>query len=142
MRDFQVLCQSRHLRVTRQRLEVFRALIASPSHPSADEVWQTVRKVLPNISLDTVYRTLGYLESAGIVMKTGTSGGARFDGHLAPHHHFICVECGEIYDVPCPDEQSIPAVPENASQFGKVIKAHLQLRGICKRCLHKEQDVK
>lgn len=141
VQQFTQLCQVRGLRVTRQRLEVFRALISSVSHPGAETVWQAVRHVLPNISLDTVYRTLGALEEAGLVMRVGMSNQARFDGHLEPHHHFICTRCGEVYDMFLPPGETALQAPKGAEQFGKVMKVQLQLRGICTRCLQKESDV-
>ena len=131
---FKALCRSRSLRVTEQRLEIFRTLAQSKAHPSAEAVFAAVRKKLPNISLDTVYRTLASMEEAGVVFRVGLSTKARFDADLTPHYHFVCMDCGEVYDVfPQPGAPSL-LVPQDINRFGEVKNANLQFRGICNRC--------
>ncbi len=131
---FKALCRSRALRLTEQRLEIFRTLAQSKAHPSAEAVFAAVRKKLPNISLDTVYRTLASMEEAGVVFRVGLSTKARFDADLTPHYHFVCMNCGEVYDVlPQPGAPAL-VVPQHISQFGEVKNVNLQFRGICNRC--------
>ena len=130
---FKALCRSRSLRLTEQRLEIFRTVAQSKEHPSAEAVFGQVRKKMPNISLDTVYRTLSSMEEAGLVSRVGNSNKARFDADLTPHSHFVCTACGEVYDVPAavPDAALVPA---NIAEFGEVKNVNLQFRGICNRC--------
>lgn len=142
MDGFKNMCQARNLRITRQRLEVFRALVCSTKHPGAEAVFETVRKVLPNISLDTVYRTLSSLEEAGLIVRVGISNQARYDAHTQPHYHFVCMKCGEVYDVFLPKGEPVAVVPKEVEKFGKVVNVNLQLRGICKRCQRTATDVK
>ncbi len=142
--QFKKLCRRRQLRVTAQRLEVFRMLAQSKEHPSVEAIFQAVRKKLPNISLDTVYRTVASMEDAGVVFRVGASSRARFDADLTPHDHFVCMECGEVYDIfPRPGAPR-PALPGNIADFGKVMNINLQFRGICNRCHPKAaaQDIK
>ena len=78
----------------------------SSSHPCAEAVFEEVRTSLPNVSLDTVYRTLASLEEMGLLMRVGLTSKARFDGDLRPHCHFVCTKCGEVYDIfPTENEQ-------------------------------------
>ena len=140
--EFKKLCRSRSLRITSQRLEIFRTVAQSKAHPSAEAVFAAVRKKLPNISLDTVYRTLASMEEAGVVFRVGLSSKARFDADLTPHYHFVCMNCGEVYDIfPGEKEQQV-LVPQNIDQFGEVKNVNLQFRGICNRCRKTAEDIK
>lgn len=142
LEEFKRLCRERSLRLTKQRLEVFRAVAASREHPGAEAVFERVRRTLPNISLDTVYRTLASLEEAGVVTRVGASHKARFDARPEPHYHFVCTNCAEVYDVfPPAGSRGLP-VPENIREFGEVKNVNLQFRGICRRCLSAANDVK
>ena len=142
MDEFKNMCQARNLRLTQQRLEVFRALVSSFEHPSAEDVFETVRPVLPKISLDTVYRTLSSLEEAGLITRVGVSNQARYDAHMEPHYHFVCTKCGEVYDIFLPKGERVAAVPQDIEKFGKVMAVNLQFRGICKQCQRTAADVK
>lgn len=141
--QFKRLCHRRHLRVTEQRLEVFRMLAQSKAHPSVETIFEAVRKKLPNISLDTVYRTVASMEDAGVVFRVGASSRARFDADLTPHDHFVCMNCGEVYDIFPQAGAPRPALPGNIADFGKVMNVNLQFRGICNRCAQKAaaQDI-
>ncbi len=88
------------LRATNQRLAIMRTLMASRSHPSAEDIYQQLKHKHPTLSLSTVYKTLQVMAKIGALLTIETtSGGQRFDGQLRPHHHAVCTRCGEIYDV-------------------------------------------
>ncbi len=142
MNDFKKLCHKHDLRVTNQRMEVFRAVAESKEHPSVEAVFQQVREKLPKISLDTVYRTLASMEDAGVVFRVGLSNRARFDADLSPHYHFVCMECGAVYDVFPADGQDVLQPSEQVKEFGEVKNVNLQFHGICKRCVKTANDVK
>lgn len=134
---FEAQCRAKGLRVTEQRRKIFCTVAQSCEHPSAEKVFQSVRKTLPNVSLDTVYRTLASLEDMDLLMRVGLSSKARFDGDLRPHCHFVCTRCGEVYDIfPQADETAF-ALPRGARDMGEVKQINLQLRGICKKCQNK-----
>ena len=96
---FEQMCRDAGVKLTHQRMEIFREVAQTGSHPDADTVWQGVRKRMPTISLDTVYRTLWLLNDLGLVGKLGAPReGTRFDANLSPHHHFVCVQCGLTLD--------------------------------------------
>ena len=131
---FEEQCRAKGLRVTQQRREIFCAVAQSCEHPSAEKVFQAVRQAMPNVSLDTVYRTLASLEEMDLLMRVGLSSKARFDGDLRPHCHFVCTRCGEVYDIfPQPGEGPLP-LPAGVQGMGEVKQVNLQLRGICKKC--------
>jgi Fur family transcriptional regulator, peroxide stress response regulator len=100
MAHFAERCRNGGLAVTPQRLAIIEALLATADHPSAETVFEAVRKLHPHISLATVHRTLETLCAIGEARKVTTlHDSARFDGNLAPHHHVVCVRCRRIRDV-------------------------------------------
>jgi Fe2+ or Zn2+ uptake regulation protein len=99
-------------RMTRQRQAVHDAVLASRDHPSAEEVFQRVRRKLPDVSLATVYNSLEALVDCGQITKVPRSdqGPARYSHRLDVHHHARCISCGKVWDV---DEESLDIQPRN-----------------------------
>ena len=88
-------------RFTEQRSAVYRYLRQTEDHPSADDVFTSVRGVIPDISLATVYKSLETLVSCGLASKlTYGDGSARYDGRTDPHPHARCLTCGSVADLP------------------------------------------
>jgi Fur family peroxide stress response transcriptional regulator len=88
-------------RFTEQRAAVYRYLRATDRHPSADDVFTSVREVIPDISLATVYKSLETLVGCGLASKlTYGDGSARYDGRTDPHPHARCLTCGRVRDLP------------------------------------------
>lgn len=132
--EFRTACRQRELRVTPQRVEIYREVVRTDRHPDVDTVYHRVRQRLPNISLDTVYRTLATLENAGLLRRVDPiHAKGRFDADLRPHHHFICKTCGKIEDIP-PQESESVRTPPGASLLGSVESVHLQVSGTCNTC--------
>ena len=130
---FENRCKQLGLRVTRQRQEIYRTVASSCEHPCAERVLQQVREKLPNVSLDTVYRTLSSLEEMDLLRRVGLSVKERFDGDLRPHCHFVCTQCGEIYDIFFNENESIE-LPSRMQEVGQVRQTQVQFKGICKMC--------
>ncbi|MGA8752541.1 Fur family transcriptional regulator [Candidatus Deferrimicrobium sp.] len=91
-------------RNTRQRGVILDILQESCSHPTAETVYREARRVLPNISLGTVYRNLNFLRDQGAVreIRPSDGGSSRFEGAHTPHAHFHCVHCNALLDIPLP----------------------------------------
>jgi Fe2+ or Zn2+ uptake regulation protein len=88
-------------RYTEQRAAVYRFLLATEAHPTADDVFTVVRSEIPDISLATVYKSLETLVGCGLAVKlTYGDGSARYDGRTDPHPHARCLDCGAVLDVP------------------------------------------
>lgn len=84
---------------TKQRQLILEAVRATNSHPTADELFQMIRRKLPTISLATVYRNLNFLSEIGQIRKLSMPGMPdRFDWKLEPHDHMLCDTCGQVYD--------------------------------------------
>ena len=126
------VCRAGGMRMTHQRMEIYREVAATGEHPDAETIFQAVRKRLPTVSHDTVYRTLASLEEMGLVKRVDpVRGGARYDANSDEHHHYICTECGAITDIYLQYE---PPLPEGIENLGDVESLHLQVRGICQSC--------
>ena len=88
-------------RFTEQRSAVYRYLLGTEAHPTADDVFTGVRGEIPDISLATVYKSLETLVGCGLAVKlTNGDGSARYDGRTDPHPHARCLDCGAVIDVP------------------------------------------
>lgn len=93
------------LRKTPQRLAVVRAFVDDTSHPTAQQIFDRLRRAMPTMSFATVYNTLAALERAGVCRMLKLDGrageaGTRFDPMVAPHDHAVCDRCGAVRDVP------------------------------------------
>ena len=127
-------CKLHNLKITPQRMAIYEELIQSNKHPSADALYQAVRKRFPNISFDTVNRTLQTLAEIGIIdLVESFSGPRRFDPNMSNHHHLHCVSCGKIIDFNN-DRFNNLAMPENARQGFTVIGSRVVIKGICEKC--------
>jgi Fe2+ or Zn2+ uptake regulation protein len=88
-------------RFTEQRSAVYRYLLGTEAHPTADDVFTSVRAEIPDISLATVYKSLETLVGCGLAVKlTYGDGSARYDARTDPHPHARCLDCGAVIDVP------------------------------------------
>ena len=140
IRAFSEACQSYGVKATHQRREIYRELARTEEHPDAETLYSRVRKRVPAISLDTVYRTLRLLEEKGVISHVGSLGErTRFDANNDRHHHFICKECGFIGDFYDEELNHFPT-PSEVKAMGTVNSVHMELRGICKTCLGKKND--
>jgi len=129
------VCHSMGMRITPQRVEIYREVAKSCNHPDAETIYETVKEKMPNVSVDTVYRTLASLEELGMIFRVDNQlPKARFDADKTPHHHFLCTKCNEVYDIFLDENETIH-IPKNASEFGTIKDTNLQIRGICNKCL-------
>ena len=122
------------LPVTMQRRAVFEAILEREDHPTADQVYDVVRKHAPEISRMTVYRILGNLVRLGLVAKTCHPGSsARFDPKIRQHHHLVCMDCDGIIDVE--DERLNGVAWPDVRRLGfEITDYHIHFRGRCAAC--------
>lgn len=134
MTDFQARCRAAGLKVTPQRMAVYKALVETTEHPSAETVFRQVRRTLPSISLDTVNRTLLTLSDIGAAFVVEGSGDAkRFDANLGTHQHFKCLKCRRILDFHHEPFDQID-VPANLAGRVTVLRKTVYLEGLCDHC--------
>jgi Fur family ferric uptake transcriptional regulator len=129
--------------MTEQRRVILDELHRMGSHPTADELYESVRKRLPSISLGTVYRNLEVLSEAGMIQKLETSGSQkRFDGIIGNHYHVRCVKCGRVDDIHSGPIAGIDSVIKSVHGY-EIVSHRLEFLGVCPRCrkLDKELDL-
>lgn len=134
MNRFTQLCREHGLKVTPQRIAVYKALKDAKDHPCADSIHKLLLSDFPNISLDTVNRTLLTFARIHLIdVVEGQGDPRRFDPNLDEHHHFYCVSCNTIIDFHDPDLTHIP-LPETITRPFQITGKRLCLTGYCDRC--------
>lgn len=134
LEQFQAAAKEAGIKLTHQRLEIFRAVASRVDHPSAEAVYRAVRRSMPTVSLDTVYRTLWLLTDLGLLTTLGPrQDSLRFDANLEHHHHYLCVRCGLVRDFESTELNAL-RIPDTVHGFGQVASAHVEVRGVCARC--------
>ena len=140
--DFIEACKTHHLKVTPQRMAIYRELVHSTEHPTVDAMFQTIKKEFPNISYDTVSRTMLTFARIGIVDLVEVFGGAkRFDPNVTNHHHLHCVSCGTIFDFHNDPYNNLD-IPDAVRQRFSVLSSRVVLTGICEKCSKSGKNLK
>lgn len=122
------------LRMTKQRQVILEELRAVTSHPTADEMYDMVRRRLPNVSLGTVYRNLEMLADSGVVQKLDVGGSKkRFDGNVAVHYHLRCLGCGRVDDVELDIDIDLEKMAAAVTDYA-IHRYRLEFIGHCPAC--------
>ena len=134
MKRFQEVCRNSGMKLTHQRMEIFREVAQTGGHPDVEKVYQGVRERMPTMSLDTVYRTLWLLKNLGLITTLGSPRErTRFDANLSHHHHFVCVRCSLTRDF-YSDEFDELRLPDSVKAFGHMETTQVEVRGVCLKC--------
>jgi Fur family peroxide stress response transcriptional regulator len=126
--------RSKGYKATPQRIAICRIALNSKAHPSAQQVYDEVKKIHPTVSLATVYKTLEVLRDLDLVQELNfPEGQARFDPNMNPHINLICLKCGTITDL---DDKKIKekTMKVTASTKFKPTGQHIYVYGICQKC--------
>lgn len=125
-------CRDQGTPVTHQRLEIYRALLASEAHPDADAVFRQLKPQFPALSQATVYKTIELLEGLGLVRKVPAPGPTRrFDANRHPHHHLWCVRCHGLTDIESDEFEGLEL--PGGLDF-EVMDYTIQFSGVCASC--------
>ena len=121
-------------RKSKQKEAILRILRGTHSHPTAEWLYEEVRREIPRISLGTVYRNLRLLRQDGEISELDFAGAqSRFDGNTQNHDHFVCEQCGRMFDVEGPDDKAMDDGVVQKTGF-KVTHHRLEFRGLCEDC--------
>ena len=128
------------IRPSMQRVAVMSYLLSHRTHPTVDEIYSALAPDMPTLSRTTVYNTLHLLYSSGAILALGIEeGNVRFDGYTHPHAHFLCSECGKVYDVEFDDSDFVMRnAPRNAAS---ITEAQLYYKGICTDCSTQKEKI-
>jgi len=134
MEYFEQVCRDMGVRLTHQRMEIFREVAQTGDHPDAETIHTRLRERMPTVSLDTVYRTLWLLNDLKLINTLGPSRErTRFDANLQRHHHFVCTRCGLTRDF-YSEELDQLIIPNSARALGAVETTHVEVKGVCLEC--------
>jgi Fur family transcriptional regulator, peroxide stress response regulator len=134
LEKFKVAAKSSGVKLTHQRLEIFREIASSREHPDAETLLRALKPRMATVSLDTIYRTLWMLKGLGLVSTLGPRRDSlRFDANVDPHHHFVCVRCGRVSDFENRDLDSLP-IPAQMPGVGTVLATRVEVTGVCEGC--------
>jgi len=136
---FRETFREKGFKITPQRTEIYKALLKSGDHPSAETVYERVKEEFPDVSFDTVNRTLLTLCDVGLAFVVeGSSRARRFDANTNEHQHFKCIKCKRILDLHHRPFENIP-LPEEVESGFKVLRKSVYVEGICNKCLQDEK---
>jgi Fur family peroxide stress response transcriptional regulator len=131
---FRKKCKESNLKVTPQRSVIYKELIKSKDHPNAEVFFNRVKNIFPDISLDTVNRTLLTFSEIGMVkIVEGYGDPRRFDPDIENHHHCRCLKCNTIIDFDSRSYKNIK-VPEKINKKFMVLNKKVLLEGYCNKC--------
>jgi len=121
-------------KATPQRIAICRIALNSREHPSAQQVYDEVKKIHPTVSLATVYKTMEVLRHLNLVQELNfPEGQARFDSYMNPHINLICLKCGKITDLEDATATEITKKVAAATKF-KPNSQRIDVYGICRKC--------
>lgn len=123
---------------SRPRVAILNYLHNHHTHPTADEIFRSLRETVPTLSLTTVYNTLRLFADKGVCLSlTINEKQVCYDVNTMPHGHFLCSRCGKVYDIPCENEFARPGM---SSILGhRIAEVHYYYKGICAECLEIEE---
>ncbi|MFQ6861130.1 MAG: Fur family transcriptional regulator [Beduini sp.] len=125
-------------RYSKQREAILLELQNRTDHPTADQVYYTLKQKYPELSLGTVYRNLGFLADNGDILKLDVGDGTyHYDGTITPHVHFVCSSCNEIYDIVIKEDiyQQIADSIDHQAE-----KINITIEGQCVKCHAKSKN--
>ncbi len=130
--EVRALFRAKKVPLTHQRLAVYEELSARRDHPSAESLYESLKKAYPSLSLATVYKTLQTLHEMGMVARVDSpTAQARYDAITDTHHHAVCAACGKIEDLFDPRLDRLPAPKAG----GFKIEGHsVHFHGLCAKC--------
>ncbi|MCM2305157.1 MAG: transcriptional repressor [Elusimicrobia bacterium] len=130
--EVRTLFKAKKVPLTHQRLAVYEELSGRKDHPSAEALYESLKKPYPSLSLATVYKTLQTLHEMGMVARVDSPAAqARYDAIVETHHHAVCSACGRIEDLFDP---RLDQLPEPKATGFKIAGHSVHFHGLCAKC--------
>ena len=134
---FEALCRQRGLALTVQRREILKAMLQRDDHPTAEQVYDSLKDRMAGLSRTTVYRVLETLVGLGMIRRLHHPGSnARFDGRTGRHHHLVCRGCHRVIDVASRGLDDLRLPPSKRHGF-QIEDYTVHFMGICAECRQK-----
>jgi len=134
MDNFTQIFKEKKLKLTPQRIAVYRYLKSTKEHPSAETIYKALQEEYPTMSLATVYKALKVLVDVNLVQEINVGeGNFRYDGHTEPHPHIHCVNCLKVDDI---EGISFSFLNEEIKDHTKynILSNQVYFYGLCEKC--------
>ena len=119
---------------TAQRKLILKSIWQNHSHPDVESVHNELKKRMPSLSLDTVYRTLALFADKGLIQRLALpTARAHYDGNAAPHDHFYCQTCQKVIDIESKDGAQI-TLPNSMDGIADIEVMQRLYYGTCSNC--------
>ena len=130
------LVKDNTMKMTPQRVAVLDFLDGNETHPSAEDIYSSVKKMHPSMSLATVYNTLEIMKREGMLQELSIdTERKRYDPNIRHHHHIICRSCSKVADI---HDQFDLTVPEENNCGFSIRSSHIEFYGLCPECQKRE----
>lgn len=134
MENIAAIFKEKKLKLTPQRLAVYKYLMSTKEHPSAEAIYKAIQPEYPTMSLATVYKALKTLVEVGLIQEINVGeGNFRYDGTTVPHPHLQCINCGKVEDLQSLSLDSLNAEASKHSNY-KIMTNQIYFYGICPDC--------
>ncbi|MCT4544895.1 MAG: transcriptional repressor [Vallitalea sp.] len=128
------LLKSKKLKVTPQRIAIFKILYDSTEHPSAEHIYKCLQSTHPTMSLATVYKTLDTLKKAELVQEFNVGEDSfRYDANVNVHPHMVCLKCKKVFDLDTDKLNNIKSLAQEETDFN-ILSEKIFFYGICAQC--------
>jgi Fur family peroxide stress response transcriptional regulator len=129
------LFKDKKLKLTPQRLAVYKYLMNTKEHPSAETIYKSLHIEYPTMSLATVYKAIKTLVEVGLVQELNVGeGNFRYDGNSATHPHIQCIHCGKVEDLDSLSFNELSDIAEKHTNY-KILSNKVYFYGICPNCI-------
>lgn len=136
-----IITVEKQLRYSYQREEIYNYLCSTKLHPTAEEIYLSLKNKIHNLSLATVYRNLKVLEEIGKVKRVNCGlTSERYDADCSEHIHFVCKRCGSVEDLDMIDVSHIKGIIQKCINEKKMENLNLSINGLCYKCKELEED--
>lgn len=134
MEEIAAVFKAKKLKLTPQRLAVYRYLMGTKKHPSAETIYKALQEDYPTMSLATVYKAINTLVEVGLIQEINVGeGNFRYDFNAEPHPHIQCIKCGKVDDL---EDYSLNFLNQEASKHTSynILSNKVYFYGICPDC--------
>ncbi|NLK38360.1 MAG: transcriptional repressor [Epulopiscium sp.] len=140
MNDIAQILRSKGLKVTPQRIAIYNMLMNSKEHPNAEMIYKALEPSNPTMSLATVYKTLDFFKSTGLIQELNVCAGcSRYDAVAYSHPHVVCTQCGNVYDLPVEGLTNIRERITHLTEF-QLESEQIIFYGICPKCIDETNE--
>lgn len=131
---FRNICKMNNLKLTPQREIIYLAIKDERNHPTAENIYIKVKKKLPNVTFDTVNRTLKTFSEIGLLnFIPAYSSSKRYDPKTTIHHHCHCIKCNKIIDIHYEPYNKIN-IPKQLPEGFQGKAPVIIIEGLCNAC--------